>query len=439
MLKINTLIALLSFCVSFVFAKVVDLDDTKFKEIVGGNVPVLVEFYAPWCDHCQDLKPIYESLADSYDHISEKIIIARIDADKYKDIRKAEDLKIYPTIKLYMPSSKTGILYSNERVLEDFISFINEMTGLVGNPKKIPSFVVDLEDSNFDEVLSDPTKHVMVEFYAPWCGHCKKLAPTYEKVANTFHKDKNIIIARVDAIANVKLTTKYLVQEFPTIYFFEANKRDQYPVTYTSGRDEISFVNYINDKCGTYRVPGGGLNNGAGRDANIDKMVIKFITSEHPVEKADIKNFIRIFNVDQYKDDKNVQYYYKILELCEKDRDFIFKEYERVKKILKNLKVEEQYYDDFKMRLNILEVFRGATNEAIENEKQAIKEGRYPPNQTRKFPPKKTHSIPIKKTRSIPPKQTPVFPPKQTPKGSISSQNNSKPSATITVNPHEEL
>jgi len=33
-------------------------------------------------------------------------------------------------------------------------------------------------------------------------------------------------------------------------------------------------------------------------------MVIKFITSEHPVEKADIKNFIRIFNVDQYKDDK---------------------------------------------------------------------------------------------------------------------------------------
>ena len=42
------------------------------------------------------MKPIYESLADSYDHISEKIIIARIDADKYKDIRKAEDLKIYP-------------------------------------------------------------------------------------------------------------------------------------------------------------------------------------------------------------------------------------------------------------------------------------------------------------------------------------------------------
>jgi len=118
-----------------------------------------------------------------------------------------------------MPSSKTGILYSNERVLEDFISFINEMTGLVGNPKKIPSFVVDLEDSNFDEVLSDPTKHVMVEFYAPWCGHCKKLAPTYEKVANTFHKDKNIIIARVDAIANVKLTTKYLVQEFPVSIF----------------------------------------------------------------------------------------------------------------------------------------------------------------------------------------------------------------------------
>lgn len=49
---------------------------------------------------------------------------------------------------------------------------------------------------------------VKVEFYAPWCGHCKKLKPTYEKVAQTFHKEKNIIIARVDATANDKLNTR---------------------------------------------------------------------------------------------------------------------------------------------------------------------------------------------------------------------------------------
>eukprot|EP00833_Pecoramyces_ruminatium_P001367 jgi/Orpsp1_1/1175399/evm.model.c7180000053702.1 len=207
MFKSTTFLALLAFCLYFVSAKIVDLDDTKFKELVGGEVPILVEFYAPWCSHCKELKPIYEALADAYDHVSEKVIIARIDADKYKALTKSEGLKNYPTIKLYMPSDKKGIEYTKVNVLEDLVSFVDDKTGLIGNPKKVKSYVVDLDESNFDEVVEDPKNHVMVEFYAPWCGHCKKLKPTYEKVAQTFHKEKNIIIARVDATANDKLNT----------------------------------------------------------------------------------------------------------------------------------------------------------------------------------------------------------------------------------------
>ena len=45
--------------------------------------------------------------------------------------------------------------------------------------------VVDLTPSNFDSVV-DGSKHVFVEFFAPWCGHCKALAPEYEKVGETF-------------------------------------------------------------------------------------------------------------------------------------------------------------------------------------------------------------------------------------------------------------
>ncbi|ORX77589.1 hypothetical protein BCR32DRAFT_235643 [Anaeromyces robustus] len=372
MFKKISFLAILAFCFCLVSSKMVDLDDKKLEELIGGEVPMLVEYYAPWCSHCKELKPIYEDLADSYDHVSEKVIIARIDADKYKSVVKSQSLKGYPTVRLYMPSSKEGIEYTKEKTLDDLISFVDDKTGLIGKKKLNISYVVDLDESNFDEVVGDPKNHVMVLFYAPWCGHCKKLAPTYEKVAKDFHKEKNIIIARVDAIANDDLNTRYRIGEFPTVYFFEANKRNENPVFYDEGRDEISFIRYLNEKCGTHRVPGGGLNNAAGRDPELDKMVKKFILSDHPVERSDLSNFMRRFSIE--RNDRPTKFYYKMIQKAGENRDFIFKEYERTKKILQKLKIEEQFYDDFKMRLNILEIFRSSANEAIELEKEAAKE-----------------------------------------------------------------
>jgi len=61
-----------------------------------------------------------------------------------------------------MPSTKEGIEYKKENTLENLISFVDEKTGLIGKPKKVESFVVDLDESNFDEVVGDPKNHVMV-------------------------------------------------------------------------------------------------------------------------------------------------------------------------------------------------------------------------------------------------------------------------------------
>ena len=72
---------------------------------------------------------------------------------------------------------------------------------------------------NFDEVVNDDSKDVLIEFYAPWCGHCKTLAPKYEELGKKvsschirashdfllfpqFENDPNIVIAKMDATAN---------------------------------------------------------------------------------------------------------------------------------------------------------------------------------------------------------------------------------------------
>jgi len=61
-----------------------------------------------------------------------------------------------------MPQSKEGIEFEKERSIEEFVQFIDENTGLIGKLKPMRSYVVELDDSNFDDVVGDPKNHVMV-------------------------------------------------------------------------------------------------------------------------------------------------------------------------------------------------------------------------------------------------------------------------------------
>jgi protein disulfide-isomerase A6 len=77
--------------------------------------------------------------------------------------------------------------------LDSLSNFITQKAGLKAKAKKSdPSNVITLTDSTFDKVVKDPTKDVLVEFYAPWCGHCKNLAPVWESLAKTFANDKDV-------------------------------------------------------------------------------------------------------------------------------------------------------------------------------------------------------------------------------------------------------
>lgn len=103
---------------------------------------------------------------------------------------------------------------------------------------------------NFDSVALDPTKHVLVEFYAPWCGHCKKLAPVYEQVAQIFAAERDVlVVAKVDAADEKELGSRFGVSGFPTIKFFPAGTESGgEPETYSGSRDVKGFVDYLNSK-----------------------------------------------------------------------------------------------------------------------------------------------------------------------------------------------
>ena len=111
------------------------------------------------------------------------------------------------------------------------------------------SSVLDLIPDNFDQVVLQSGKPALVEFFAPWCGHCKNLAPVYEELASTFDfaKDK-VSIGKVDADEHKVLGKKFGVQGFPTLKWF--NGKSDKPEDYNGGRDLESLSKWITDKTG---------------------------------------------------------------------------------------------------------------------------------------------------------------------------------------------
>ena len=111
------------------------------------------------------------------------------------------------------------------------------------------SAVIDLIPGNFDNVVLQSGKPALVEFFAPWCGHCKNLAPVYEELASNFQfaADK-VSVAKVDADDHKSLGKRFGVGGFPTLKWFDG-KSDK-PEDYNGGRDLESLSKFISDKTG---------------------------------------------------------------------------------------------------------------------------------------------------------------------------------------------
>lgn len=221
--------------------------------------------------------------------------------------------------------------------------------------------VVVLKDATFDAVVLDSTKDVLVEFYAPWCGHCKKLAPTYEQVGKDFEDDANVVIAQIDSDAWPAKAREYGVQGFPTIKYFPSNRKTP-PVDYQSGRDEASFVNFINEHAGTFRTVGGALNDLAGRVPSLDAVATQIgaAASKGGDALTDLVAQARAL-VDDYgttAKSEAYKYYYRVLDKIQQNPAYPQTELDRLAKLLaKSNEMAREKVAELRQKKNILEAF----------------------------------------------------------------------------------
>jgi len=210
----------------------------------------LLEFYAPWCGHCKKLAPIYEETATA---LKGKVNVGKVDCTVEKDVCSRFGVRGYPTLKFV---SKNQVYdYRGERTKAALTVFAegefqsgaaspvpppgapaaaateNKPAGdakpAQANPAQAakaqevpkteagPSDVVVLTTGTFETSVAQGDW--LLEFFAPWCGHCKKLAPVYEQVATQLKGKVNV--GKVDCTVEKDLCAQFGVRGYPTLKF----------------------------------------------------------------------------------------------------------------------------------------------------------------------------------------------------------------------------
>ncbi|CAD5221012.1 unnamed protein product [Bursaphelenchus xylophilus] len=210
------------------------LSENDFDDFLKENPTTLVKFYAPWCGHCKTLAPEYEKAAKKLE-----IPLAKVDATVEVKLGKRFNVEGYPTLKFFS-DGKDVIDYDGQRDAESIEQWIKQKTD--PNYKPPPEEVVTLTVETFEEFSKDKPL-MLVEFYAPWCGHCKKLAPEYEKAAKKL-KSHKIPLAKVDATVEKSLSDKFGITGYPTLKILRYGRR----FDYEGPREADGIVNFMLDQ-----------------------------------------------------------------------------------------------------------------------------------------------------------------------------------------------
>lgn len=233
---------------------IIEFNHETAQKIFGGGIKShLLLFLSRGEEHFDKVVDAAKAVAKPF---REQVLFVTIDSNEEDHLRileffgiKKEEIPTARIIKLeedmlkYKPESDELSSENIKQFVQDFLDGKLKQSLLAqdlpedwdAEPVKV------LVASNFDNIALNPEKSVLVEFYAPWCGHCKQLAPIYDKLGEHFKDDENVVIAKMDATTNELPHTK--VSSFPTIKLYK--KENNEVVEYGGPRTLDGLIRFV--------------------------------------------------------------------------------------------------------------------------------------------------------------------------------------------------
>lgn len=334
-----------------------ELTLTNFDQVVDGKKFAFVFFYAPWHEQCLRLLERYEEVGDTFSS-REDVVIAKVNA--YEEIKLATRYWVdeYPAFRYFIKGSITEETYNNGNLPADMIRFIRSKSVLHLNTDIFQTPVIDLSSSNFERIVKDRARSIMVLYYNGNCELCKTLQNTIHDVGVTFRNEPKCLIGRLDCDAEPQICVQQTIPHYPTFKVYSQHNKDGIiyePGTYQESYSETNITSFMNALCGTQRRLKGRLNEKAGLLDDFNEIAVQFMKDhkrrEEILREAKIKALKHKFQTEAH-------FYMSVMtRVMGYGAGIISEEIDRLERLIAG-PLHPNKADEFEKRKNILKQFQ---------------------------------------------------------------------------------